>query len=98
VIYAPPDAVTRGLDKVFEIMNHKADIEWRLVIVGPDRGVAEFAWDHQTLTGLWERIRVYACELPLGTFTEDNSRQLWADLNEVSIYMALSIVDYIHER
>jgi hypothetical protein len=78
--------VTKGLDKVFEIMNHEADVEWRLVIVGPDREVAEFARDHLNITGVWERIPVYACQLPLGTiFTEFDVQQLWANLNEVTM-------------
>ena len=71
----------KGLDKVFEIMNHEADVEcqWRLIIVGLDREVAEFARDHLNLMGFWERMPVYACELPLGIFFENEVQQLWAN-------------------
>ena len=87
MIHSPNDAVTKGLDKVFEIMNHEADVEWRLVIVGLDWEVAEFARDHLNLTGIWERMPVYACGLPLGIFIENEVQQLWANLtrNEVTI-------------
>ena len=94
MIYAPSDTLTRGLDKVYEIMNHNtAGVEWRLVVVGPDRKVAEFARYHQILTGFWARMPVYACELPLGAFTEDDVQQLWDNLNEVSIYSFYNIVN-----
>jgi len=93
VISRPCGSVTKGLDKVFEVMNYKTDVEWNLVIVSPDkRAAVEFSQNHQILTGQWERIRVYVCELPLDTFTEDNVQRLRANLNEVSTYSRYNIV------
>ena len=95
VISCPCSSVTKGLDKVFEIMNQKTDVKWNLVIVSPDkRAVVEFAHNRHILTGQWERIRVYICELPLDTFTEENVQQLSANLNEVSIYSSYNIVHF----
>ena len=95
VISCPCSSVTKGLDKVFEIMNQKTDVKWNLVIVSPDkRAAVEFAHNRHILTGQWERIRVYICELPLDTFTEENVQQLSANLNEVSIYSGYNIVHF----
>jgi len=92
VISRPCSSVTKGLDKVFEVMNHKTNVEWNFVIVSlVRRAKAEFSQNHQILTGRWERIHVYICELPLDTFTEDNVQQFRANMNEVSTYSGYNI-------
>lgn len=93
VISCPCSSVTKGLDKVFEIMNHKTNVEWNLVIVNLYKWTAvRFFQNHQILTGKWKKMRVYMCELPLDKFTEENVQQLQASLNEVSKYSEYNIV------
>ena len=90
VISRPCSSVTKGLDKVFEVMNHKTNVEWNFVLVSPDRkAAAEFS---RNLAGRWERIRVCICELLLDTFTEDNVQQFRANMKEMSTYSGYNIV------
>ncbi|KAF8521600.1 hypothetical protein BU17DRAFT_64826 [Hysterangium stoloniferum] len=83
-ISASHSSATEGLNEVSKIMNHKSDVAWRLVIVGPKRREAESARDRQVLTGRWEGVYVYACELPLGEFEENEKQKLESNLNEAS--------------
>ena len=77
---------TEGLNWLYKVMNHKTDVDWRLVIVGPDLDVAKSARDQQNLTVRWGKINIYACELPLGCFDEDKLQQLQVNLNKVSTH------------
>ncbi|KAF8509069.1 hypothetical protein BU17DRAFT_99245 [Hysterangium stoloniferum] len=77
---------TIGFDEVYKIMNYKKIVKWCLVIVGPERCEAEYARDRQVLKGRWKDkdVQVYACELPLGKFVENEKQLLQANLNEAS--------------
>ncbi|KAF8959419.1 hypothetical protein BDZ97DRAFT_1667164 [Flammula alnicola] len=77
-------SATAGLTKVFDNMNHKRGVEWRLVMVGPERGDAESARNRQKLGGRWGATPIYVCELPLGKFAEDDRERLKDILNKVS--------------
>lgn len=81
---------TEGLDRLYKDMNHKTDVDWRLVIVGPDLDAAKSVRDHQNLAGRWKETSVYACELPFGNFDEEKLR---VNLEEVSTYHSF----YIHK-
>lgn len=67
-------------------MNQKTDVDWHLVIVGPDLQAVEIARDQQNLTGRWGKINIYACELPLGHLDEDKLQQLQVNLSKVSAH------------
>lgn len=77
-------SATNGLTKVYDAMNHKTGVQWRLVIAGPELRAAESVRDSQGLENPWTGTPVYACELPLGIFTEDDEQRLRDILNEVS--------------
>jgi hypothetical protein len=60
---------TEGLTEIYGMMKQTTNIEWYVVIVGPNRNKAESARDRQKLGGQWMNKSIYACELPLGKFT-----------------------------
>ncbi|KAF8520015.1 hypothetical protein BU17DRAFT_47299 [Hysterangium stoloniferum] len=93
-ISASHSSATKGLDEVSKIMNHKRDVEWRLVIVGPNMRGAESARDRQVLTGRWKDTYVYACELPLGEFEENEQQQFEFNMNEVNSDYYLVVLMY----
>ncbi|KAJ3490409.1 hypothetical protein NLJ89_g11435 [Agrocybe chaxingu] len=79
-----PRSATDGLKKVHKDMNHISGLTWHLVIVGPERGDAEYARDRQKLTDGWETTEVYACELQLGQLTEQLQEKLQIVFNNSS--------------
>ncbi|KAF8522428.1 hypothetical protein BU17DRAFT_44645 [Hysterangium stoloniferum] len=93
-ISASHSSATKGLNEVSKIMNHKRDVEWRLVIVGPNMRGAESARDRQVLTGRWKDTNVYACELPLGEFEENEQQQFEFNMNEVNSDYYLVVLMY----
>ena len=80
---------TEGLDDVFEIMKNEGVVTWHLVIVALDLSSAGVCRDQQKLTGRWKRMRIYACELPLRRFDEDQQEHLQAMLDEVIYFLLM---------
>lgn len=64
-------------------MKNEGVVTWHLVIVALDLSSAGVCRDQQKLTGRWKRMRIYACELPLRRFDEDQQEHLQAMLDEV---------------
>ncbi|KAF8519144.1 hypothetical protein BU17DRAFT_47954 [Hysterangium stoloniferum] len=93
-ISASHGSATKGLNQVSKLMNHKRNVEWRLVIVGPEMGEAECARDRQALTGRWKGTYVYACALPLGKLKENEQQHLELNMNEVSSDYYLAVPMY----
>jgi len=56
---------TKGLNEVYRLMNHKQSVRWRLVILGSHLSDAESVRSRQQLTDGWEKMNVYASELPI---------------------------------
>jgi len=69
-------SATVGLTKVRNDMDHKRNLEWRLVMIGPSRREAESVRDRQTLSNRWRKTVVYACELPLDALDGNDTQRL----------------------
>ena len=57
---------TEGLKKVYNLMNHKRKVNWRLVILGSRLSDVESVRHRQQLADGWNRkTKIYASELPV---------------------------------
>ena len=76
---------TEGLDELYKIMNHKRNLSWKLIIVGPEQEAADQVRDAQNLSGRWANTPVYACKLAFGAFPDPGvMQQFQASWDEVS--------------
>ena len=89
-------AATDGLVEIRDGMNHKRNVKWHLVIIGPYLPNATDARDDQKLLGddwKWTSGQVCASELLLGQFNELHARRrLETILNDASTRNYLNVV------
>ena len=85
-ISASHKPATEGLTSVSKIMRSNTNVQWHLVIVGPEQDKVKSARNMQELTGKWVDTPIYACELPLGKFNNHDVERFRSRLTEVSTY------------
>jgi hypothetical protein len=76
-------SATKGLDKIYKVMNHKKNVEWHFDIVGPELSAAESARDSHKLTGRWVDTPIYSSRLELGILDKPLLERVLNEVNTV---------------
>ena len=67
-------SATKGLEKIYNVMNHKSYVKWHFDTVGPHLYLAESARDSHKLTGRQAKTPIYSSELQFGILDEVNTQ------------------------